>query len=289
MTNKGGPVSKVLQVGLMKNIYLPKLAVIKEIIQETPDTKTVRLTIDNGSIDFLPGQFGEFSCIGEGESTFGFASSPLRKEFLEFSFRTSGRATTGINGLNQGDSIGFRGPYGNYFDTGKMKGKDIVFIGGGIGMAPVKSILEYCLDERNDYGKITVLYGARTVMDLMYDYAIKEWKNSNNTDVVITVDPGGETKDWTGKIGFVPTVLEGLPLKGENSIAIVCGPPIMIKFVLKSLDKMGFAKESIITTLENRMKCGLGKCGRCNIGSVYVCKEGPVFTAKELEALPNDF
>ncbi|MHB1665699.1 MAG: FAD/NAD(P)-binding protein [bacterium] len=273
----------------MENIYLPKLAVIKEIIQETPDTKTVRLTVDGGIIDYLPGQFGEFSCIGEGESTFGFASSPLRKDSFEFSFRTAGRATTGINGLNVGDNIGFRGPYGNFFNTDKMKGKDIIFIGGGIGMAPVKSILEYCIDERNNYGKMTVLYGARTVMDLMYKNGIEEWKASPNTDVVITVDPGGETPDWKGRVGFVPTILEELPVKGNNAIAVVCGPPIMIKFVLKSLEKMGFNKEDIITTLENRMKCGLGKCGRCNIGSVYVCKEGPVFTAKDLESLPNDF
>jgi NAD(P)H-flavin reductase len=274
----------------MENIYLPKLAEIKEIIQETADTKTIRLTIDGGSIDFLPGQFGEFSFIGEGESTFGLSSSPLRKEYFEFSFRSSGRATTGINNLNQGDKIAFRGPYGNYFDTSKMKGKDLVFVGGGIGMAPVKSIMEYCFDERDDYGKITVLYGARSVGDLLYKGIFDEWKKYKNTDVVITVDPGGETPDWTGKIGFVPTILEQLPLKGENSVAIVCGPPIMIKFALKSLEeKMGFDKGDIITTLENRMKCGLGKCGRCNVGSVYVCKDGPVFTAKELESLPNDF
>lgn len=274
----------------MENIYLPKLAEIKEIIQETADTKTVRLTIDGGSIDFLPGQFGEFSFIGEGESTFGLSSSPLRKEYFEFSFRYSGRATTGINGLNPGDKLAFRGPYGNHFDTSKMKGKDLVFVGGGIGMAPVKSILEYCLDERDDYGKITILYGARSVGDLLYKTIFDEWKKYKNTDVVITVDPGGETPDWTEKVGFVPTILEQLPLKGENSVAIVCGPPIMIKFALKSLEeKMGFDKNNIITTLENRMKCGLGKCGRCNVGSVYVCKDGPVFTAKELESLPNDF
>ncbi len=274
----------------MENIYLPKLAEIKEIIQETNDTKTIRLAINGGSIDFLPGQFGEFSVIGEGESTFGFSSSPLRKEFFEFSFRTSGRATTGINGLNPGDKLSFRGPYGNYFDTAGMKGKNLVFVGGGIGMAPVKSILEYCFDERDDYGKITVLYGARTVNDLLYKNVFDDWKKYKNTEVVITVDPGGETPDWTGKVGFVPTILEQLPLKGENSIAVVCGPPIMIKFALKSLEeKMGFDKENIITTLENRMKCGLGKCGRCNVGSVYVCKDGPVFTARELESLPNDF
>ena len=274
----------------MENIYLPKLAEIKEIIQETNDTKTIRLAINGGSIDFLPGQFGEFSVIGEGESTFGFSSSPLRKEFFEFSFRTSGRATAGINGLNPGDKLSFRGPYGNYFDTAGMKGKNLVFVGGGIGMAPVKSILEYCFDERDDYGKITVLYGARTVNDLLYRNVFDDWKKYKNTEVVITVDPGGETPNWTGKVGFVPTILEQLPLKGENSIAVVCGPPIMIKFALKSLEeKMGFDKENIITTLENRMKCGLGKCGRCNVGSVYVCKDGPVFTARELESLPNDF
>ena len=274
----------------MENIYLPKLAEIKEIIQETADTKTIRLTIDGKSIDFLPGQFGEFSLIGEGESTFGFSSSPLRKEYFEVSFRTSGRATTGINGLNEGDKIAFRGPYGNYFDTSKMHGKDIVFVGGGIGMAPVKSIMEYCLDERDKYGKITILYGARTVGDLLYKNIFDEWKNHKDTEFVVTVDPGGETPDWKGKVGFVPTILEQLPLKGENSIAVVCGPPIMIKFALKTLEeKMGFSKENIITTLENRMKCGLGKCGRCNVGSVYVCKDGPVFTAKELESLPNDF
>lgn len=274
----------------MENIYLPKLAEIKEIIQETADTKTIRLTIDNKGIDFLPGQFGEFSLIGEGESTFGFASSPLRKEYFEFSFRYSGRATSGISSLNTGDKLAFRGPYGNHFDTSRMKGKDLIFIGGGIGMAPVKSIMEYCLDQRDDFGKITILYGARSVSDLLYKNLFEEWKNYKNTEFVVTVDPGGETPDWTGKVGFVPTILEQLPLKGENSVAIVCGPPIMIKFALKTLEeKMGFKKEDIVTTLENRMKCGLGKCGRCNVGSVYVCKDGPVFTAKELESLPNDF
>jgi NAD(P)H-flavin reductase len=142
---------------------------------------------------------------------------------------------------------------------------------------------------RSEFKDVTIIYGARTVADLVYKHEIEEWKSMKNVKTVVTVDPGGETSDWKGEIGFVPTIVEKVSPASENSVAIICGPPIMIKYTLPVMLKLGFKEEDILTTLENRMKCGLGKCGRCNIGSVYVCKDGPVFTYQQLKKLPEDF
>ena len=170
-----------------------------------------------------------------------------------------------------------------------MKGKNVVFIAGGIGLAPVRCAIDNVLDLRNDFKDITIIYVAITVADLVYKDKIEEWKNRKDIKTVVTVDPGGETPDWKGEIGFVPTIVEKVAPKGENTIAIVCGPPIMIKYTMPVLNKLGFKDDDIITTLENRMKCGLGKCGRCNIGNVYVCKDGPVFTYTQLKDLPQEY
>jgi NAD(P)H-flavin reductase len=162
-------------------------------------------------------------------------------------------------------------------------------VGGGIGMAPLRSLLWHCLDTRADFGAITLIYGARSTQDLVYKQDLKEWAARDDMRTVLTVDPGGETPDWTGEVGFVPTVLEKVAPSPDNAVVITCGPPIMIRFVLVSLTKMGFAPEQIITTLEAKMKCGLGKCGRCNIGPAYVCKHGPVFRYDELQELPGEY
>lgn len=266
---------------------------LKDIISETPDTTTFRLQFKDPEIaktfNFKAGKFGEYSVFGEGECTFCIASPPTRLEYIECSFKKAGKVTDALASLNIGDTVGFRGPYGNYFPVEEMKGKDIVFIAGGIGLAPVRCAIDNVLDLRNDFKDITIIYGARTVADLVYKDKIEEWKNRKDIKTVITVDPGGETPDWKGEIGFVPTVVEKAAPKGENTIAIVCGPPIMIKYTMPVLNKLGFKDDDIITTLENRMKCGLGKCGRCNIGNVYVCKDGPVFTYTQLKELPQEY
>ena len=275
------------------NLYKPDLMIIRDIIQETPDTTTFRLQFKDPKVaenfQFRAGQFAEYSVFGEGECTFCIASSPTRLDYIECSFKQFGRVTTAMRRLNVGDVIGLRGPYGNYFPLEQMKGKNIVFIAGGIGLAPVRCIIWNALDLRDQFKDITIVYGARSVNDLVYKRELEDWKNMDGVKTVVTVDPGGETPDWTGEIGFVPTIVEKVAPAGENSVAIICGPPIMIKYTLPVMQKLGFTEDNIITTLENRMKCGCGKCGRCNIGSVYVCKDGPVFNYTQLKALPEEF
>ena len=164
-----------------------------------------------------------------------------------------------------------------------------MFIAGGIGLAPVRCVIWNTLDLRDQFKDITIVYGARSAQDLVYKRELEEWKAMKDIKTVVTVDPGGETTDWKDEIGFVPAIVEKVAPKSENTVAIVCGPPIMIKFTIPDLLKLGFAEENIITTLENRMKCGLGKCGRCNVGNVYVCKDGPVFTYSRLKELPQEY
>lgn len=275
------------------NIYKPELVKIVDIVQETPDIKTFKLKFKEDSIrnnfSFRAGQFAEYSVFGEGECTFCIASSPTRQEYLECSFKIAGKVTNALKKLNVGDTIGLRGPYGNYFPLEEMKGKNVIFIAGGIGLAPVRCVIWNVLDLRDQFKDITIIYGARTVADLVYKQELEEWKSMSGINTVLTVDPGGENSEWKGEIGFVPSIAEKAAPKSENTIAIICGPPIMIKYTFPVMMKLGFQEENIITTLENRMKCGLGKCGRCNIGNVYVCKDGPVFTYKQLKEMPDEF
>ncbi|KPJ53525.1 heterodisulfide reductase subunit F [candidate division TA06 bacterium DG_24] len=277
----------------MSHIYMPHQMEITEIIDETPDTRTLKLVFkDEGvreSFSFKAGQFGLFSVYGAGECTFDICSSPTWKDHIECCFRKVGKVTSALWRLEQGDLVGFRGPYGNWFPVDEFKGKNIVFIAGGIAFPPIRGVLWNCVDLRDQFKDITIVYGARTVSDLVYKYELEEWEKRDDVSLVKTVDPGGETPDWDGKIGFVPTVLEQAAPSSENAVALVCGPPIMIKFTLPVLTKLGFSDDRIYSTLENRMKCGVGKCGRCNIADVYVCKEGPVFTAEQMKVLPPEY
>jgi len=200
-----------------------------------------------------------------------------------------GKVTNELHQCNEGDIIGFRGPYGNWFPIDEMKGKNLLFVGGGIGLAPLRSLIWNCLDLRDQFSDIHIVYGARSVDDLVYKEELKTWQETQGVNTLYTVDPGGETPEWKGEVGFVPTVLEKLNPKADNTIVITCGPPIMIKFVQASLSKLNFSLDSVYTTLENRMKCGVGKCGRCNVGNQYVCKDGPVFACSDLSALPAEF
>jgi sulfhydrogenase subunit gamma (sulfur reductase) len=277
----------------VKNLYMPTLMKIEDIIDETPDTRTLRLKFNDDDygkgFDFKAGQFGEFSVFGEGECTFCIASSPTRKGYIECSFKNAGKVTNALRQMDTGNTIGFRGPYGNWFPLEEMKGKNVVFIAGGIGLAPVRCLIWNVLDLRSEFNDITIIYGARSVSDLVYKRELSEWQAMPDVKTVVTVDPGGETPDWKGEIGFVPPIVEKAAPSSENALAVVCGPPVMIKFTMPVLTKLGFQDDQIITTLENRMKCGIGKCGRCNIGNVYVCKDGPVFTYDQLKALPQEY
>jgi sulfhydrogenase subunit gamma (sulfur reductase) len=278
---------------MSNNIYKPYLMEIENIVEETPDVRTFRLKFkdpgDERNFSFKAGQFGEYSVLGEGESTFCVASSPTRKEYIECTFRKTGRVTGALANLEVGDTIGFRGPYGNTFPVNEWEGKNLLYIAGGIALPPMRCVIWNTLDLRNRYGDITIIYGARTVADLVYKHELKEWDERPDVKLITTVDPGGETPDWKGETGFVPMVLEKLAPSSENTIAVLCGPPVMIKFTMPVLRRLGFNDKDIFTTLENRMKCGFGKCGRCNVGKVFVCKDGPVFTYEQILQMPEEY
>jgi len=275
------------------NVYQPSLMTISDLVDETPDTRTLRLTFQDpqlaASFDFKAGQFGEYSVFGAGESTFCIASSPTRKGSIECTFKAVGKATKSMRELGVGDTMGFRGPYGNSFPVDRMEKASVVFVAGGIGLAPVRCVIWNVLDLRDRFDDVTVIYGARSVSDLVYKRELAEWAARADVKLWQTVDPGGQTADWTGEIGFVPSIVEKAAPSANNAFAVVCGPPVMIKFTLPVLQKLGFADDRVYTTLENRMKCGIGKCGRCNVGPVYVCKDGPVFSAAALATLPAEY
>jgi sulfhydrogenase subunit gamma (sulfur reductase) len=272
------------------NIYQPHLMEIIRVIPETGDTKTFHIQFLDSALretfSFLSGQFAEYSVFGEGEATFCISSSPTRRDHLEFSVKRVGRVTEALHQLNQGDIIGLRGPYGNHFPLDQLKGKDLLFIGGGIGLAPLRSLIHNVLDNRSDYREITILYGARSPQDLCFKYDLETWSRNPAVKMITTVDVGD--KDWKGQVGLVPVVLEEIGPSPDGAVAITCGPPIMIRYTLRSLEKLGFLPSQVWTTLEMKMKCGLGKCGRCNIGPLYVCKDGPVFSYEEIRNFSSD-
>jgi sulfhydrogenase subunit gamma (sulfur reductase) len=274
----------------MENIYLPNLAEITDIRQETPDVKTFKLRFKNeatgASFDYKPGQFVEFSVFGEGEAPFCLANSPTRKPGIECSVKRMGKVTQALHELNIGDTIGIRGPYGNGFPLAELKNKNLLFVAGGIGLAPLRSLINYCLDNRDDFKAMTIVNGARTSKDLVYKAEYEAWKGAKDTQLHLTVDCNED--NWTCMVGVVPKILEQLKPACQDSVAIVCGPPIMIKYTLPVLLKLGFCPESILTTLEMKMKCGLGKCGRCNMGNLYICKDGPVFSYAQLKNLSHE-
>ncbi|MFH1784771.1 MAG: FAD/NAD(P)-binding protein [bacterium] len=275
----------------MENIYKPHLAQITDIKQETPDTKTFMLNFKDKAIEesfsYRPGQFVEFSVFGEGEATFCISNSPSRKSSIECSVKRMGKVTEALHELDVGDVVGIRGPYGNGFPIEELKGKNLLFVAGGIGLAPLRSLINYCMDNRDDFEAITIVNGARTSKDLVYSDEYKVWEKAKNTSLHLTVDC--EEDNWSCMVGVVPKILEQIKPTCKNTMVVVCGPPIMIRFTMPVLLKLGFCEESIITTLEMKMKCGLGKCGRCNIKNLYICKDGPVFNYSLLKELQYEF
>jgi sulfhydrogenase subunit gamma (sulfur reductase) len=271
------------------NIYLPSLATITEVRPETPDISTFVVTFDDPklreSFTYQPGQFAEVSVFGIGECPIGIASSPTEKGFLEFCVRAVGAVTNAIHDLDVGDKLGVRGPLGNSWLTEEIEGKNLLFIGGGIGLPPLRSLIHYVLDNRERYGDVEIIYGARSPQDLVYKHELKEWDERRDVDLHVTVDVGDET--WDGPVGFVPPFLREINPRPENKVTFTCGPPIMIKLVVEALEEMGYADADMITTLEMKMKCGVGKCGRCNIGDKYICRDGPVFTFEQLRRIPG--
>lgn len=272
-----------------EGIYTPCLLPIEEILEETPDIKTFRVRRPEG-FAYLPGQFVAIFVPGVGEAPFSIASSPTEERFLEFSVKRLGSVTSALHRLNPGDVVGLRGPYGNGFPLEALIGKNLLFVGGGIGLAPLRSLITYVLspEHRPSFGEVYILYGARTPQDLVFRWELSHWERRNDLTLCLTVDEGDAT--WSGRVGLVPNVLrEVFSFPSDNWVSIVCGPPIMIKFTIKALREMGFMARNVLTTLEMKMKCGLGKCGRCNIGPYYVCHDGPVFSYEMLLTMPEEY
>ncbi len=267
----------------------PSVVEIMDIVEETSDVKTFYVKKPEGGVPFdvMPGQLAMVSHVPVGEGMFSI-SWQEENEYLQVAIKRVGLMTDELHRLEVGQQLGIRGPYGNGFPVEECKGKDMLFIGGGIGLAPLRSFIKYCFKHREDYGKITIVYGSRSYDDLCFkDELFEKWPKEKNTEVYVTID--NPEVCWDGHCGFVPAYVEELNVSPENTVAVTCGPPIMIKFVLESLEKMGYTDEQVITTLEMRMKCGVGKCGRCNIGSEYICLDGPVFNLAQLRELPPEW
>ncbi|MBC8177885.1 MAG: FAD/NAD(P)-binding protein [Deltaproteobacteria bacterium] len=280
----------------MENPYLPYPVQIDKIITETEDRnlKTFRFTFLNPENEekfaYTPGQFAELSIAGKGEIPIGIASSPTEKGFVTFTVNKTGVVTTYLHNMKEGDVMGIRGPLGNWYPWKEMEGKNVVIVGGGFAFTTLRSSIIYMIDpaNRSKFKDITVVYGARTPGMLLYKDELAQWEQRDDINMHITVD-GTDDPDWKYNTGFVPTITEEKITSADNAIAIVCGPPIMIKFTQPVLEKLGFPPERIILSLEMRMKCGIGICGRCNIGDQYVCKDGPVFSLAQLKEMPSEY
>lgn len=276
-----------------ENKYIPYRVRIAKKTQESSNIQTYRLEFvdekDAENFKFKSGQFCEYGIPGEGESTFCIASPDTRKGYIECTFRTTGRVTGALANCEENDIISLRGPFGNSFPIEQWYGKNVVFVTGGIALPPLRCVIDTLLDQREKFGEISVYYGAKNVAELTYKAELEEWAARGDMNLFITVDPGGETPEWKGYVGFVPTVLEQNAPKSENAVAVIAGPPILIKLGMPILAKSGFPNDQIYTTLENRMKCGVGKCGHCTVGKTYVCKDGPVFTYEEVLKMPQEY
>ena len=277
--------------GFQHDTLIPMIGVITDIRRETPDVKTFRVERPEGGklFEHLPGQCAMLCVPGVGEAMFSITSSSTNKLYQEFSIKMCGTLTEHLHSMEVGDQITVRGPYGNNFpvEGEDIKGKNLLFIAGGIALAPLRSVINYVMDNRENYGTVDILYGSRSADDLVQRKEIEEvWSKIPGVNIHLTIDR--EQEGWDGHVGFVPNYLRELAFD-TNRTALLCGPPIMIKFCLQALEEMGFSKEQVYTTLELRMKCGIGKCGRCNIGSKFVCKDGPVFRFDQIDELPAEY
>ena len=238
---------------------------------------------DGGELGHKPGQFVEISLFGIGEMPISISSSPTKNGNFELAVRNVGSVTNALHGLAEGSTVGIRGPFGNGFPIDKLRGNDILIIAGGIGLFPLRSLINYILDRRSEFGRLVILSGSRTPQERMFVNDLEKWQQRGDMKLLETVDRGDEK--WTGNVGVVTTLFPKVDIEPQNTCAITVGPPIMYKFVVAECKKKGIADEQILLSLERRMKCGVGKCGHCQINGVYVCQEGPVFSYAEIRKL----
>jgi len=279
----------------MGNSYIPTLAVIRKITteNEVKDIKTFDLVLKAPEamrdFEYTCGQFAEISVFGTGECPIGIASSPMDKESIQFTVKKVGAVTAALHNLEEGTTVGVRGPFGNGFPLHKLEGRNVVIVGGGFAFTTLRSLIRFLLHEanRDKFKDLTVIYGARDPGELIYKNDLEAWKKRDDINLNVTIDKA--VPGWTGLVGFVPAVVKQVAPSSLNAVALICGPPVMIRFTMPVIDGLGFSPEDVLLTLEMRMKCGIGKCGRCNIGNKFVCKDGPIFTYKELQMMPKEY
>jgi len=273
----------------VKNEYIPYPAIVESVQNESFDTKTFKVVFEDeklaASFDYKPGQFAQLSLLGIGEAPISITSSPCNRGCLEFTIRAVGKLTRAIYQLKPADKIYVRGPYGNSFPFEEVKGRDLYFIAGGIGLPPLRSLINSVFDKREEFGKIKILYGSKTPNELCFKHELQTWREITDTEVLLTVDKPDDA--WKENVGVVTMLWDKTDMASSDGVAYVCGPPIMIRFVIVELTKSGFKDKNIYVTLERYMKCGIGKCGHCNIGPKFVCIDGPVFSYSQLKELPE--
>jgi sulfhydrogenase subunit gamma (sulfur reductase) len=277
-----------------ENIYLPKTAILDRVTDEIAEVKTFYWHFEDEAAQlafkkFRPGQFAQVSLFGVGEFPTSLPPSPTEDQTF-FTVRSVGSCTSALHRLKPGDKFGVRGPYGNGFPMETYEGKNLVFVAGGIGLIPLRSCIMYALKNRHKYGRIQIYCGSKTPSELMYAANLREWEQAAGVECRLTVDRTCATDVWTGNIGVVGSLFKqpGVQIPVDNTIAFVCGPPVMFRFVIKDLLDLGFEERTIVSTLERYMKCGVGKCGHCCIGVAYVCTDGPVFTYEQIKKLGED-
>ena len=264
----------------MIDLLKTETAKVVDVLEEAPGLRTFVLEPKH-PVSFLPGQFVLVSKYGAGESVFAVSSDPADAARIAVSVQAIGKHTGALHEVDPGETLGLRGPYGNHFPIDDWAGKNVFIVGGGIGLAPLRPVIYSLLKRKEDFSSLSLVYGARSPELLVYRQELEDWKEA--MDVHLTVDRANG--DWDGKVGVVPKVLTDLKVSPENAVAVVCGPPIMIRFAHIALRDLGFKDEQIFTTLEMKMKCGVGLCGRCNTDHRYICKDGPVFRMDEIDSL----
>lgn len=271
--------------GPQNDIYRPEMATVVRSEPMTALERFLEFKLDSGGeLGHMPGQFAEVSVFGIGEAPISISSSPTQNGSFQMVVRAAGSVTHAMHNLKQGDKVGIRGPFGTHFPVdGEMKGKDIVFVCGGLGLVPVRSAINYVLHHREDYGNVTILFGAKSPADRVFVAEVDEWTSKEGVTYVETVDRGDE--EWTGRVGVITTLMTNMKVDPSKTVAIICGPPVMYKFAVMSLHKMGIIENNIFVSLERNMKCGVGKCGHCQIDHLYVCQEGPVFRFSDVSEI----
>ncbi len=268
----------------LEDLYHPVMAEIKEVKRLSAMETFYRVELPGGEdLGHMPGQFVELSIFGVGEAPFSVSSSPTLKGSFELGVRRAGMLTDVLLRQQPGTKIGIRGPFGNGIDVEKFKGKDVMIVAGGIGLVPMRSMINYVLDNRDQFGKLIICYGSKSEHDLLFTDELAKWDKDPSVDYHVTVDQGSES--WQGKTGVITTLIPGLDLDLPNTVCCICGPPVMYRFVLLSLKSKGLPDENIYMSLERRMKCGVGKCGHCQINHSYVCQDGPVYHYPDIKSL----